>query len=207
MSLKPALLRTSVFIALVIVLYGCPPETPDPPPPPPAPAASFTYSSTRNFPVQVNFVNNSASPFPGASVFFWDFGDGATSTIVNPVHIYTTAGTYMVKLVQQYSNGSRDTVLKALSLTPSGPSGVSTTPNSISATDFNFSFTPSFTVFFTNTSTNAVSYQWNFGNGNTSSSAAATVNNVYTGTGPYSVILKAINNAGAADTCSAVINF
>ncbi|GEM_PF-2192132 len=33
--------------------------------------------------------------------YFWDFGDGHTSTLQNPAHIYDSAGTYFVKLVVQ----------------------------------------------------------------------------------------------------------
>jgi gliding motility-associated-like protein len=34
----------------------------------------------------------------GATSWFWDFGDGATSTQPNPVHAYSKAGSYIVKL-------------------------------------------------------------------------------------------------------------
>lgn len=33
--------------------------------------------------------------------YFWDFGDGMTSTLQNPAHTYDSAGTYLVKLVVQ----------------------------------------------------------------------------------------------------------
>jgi PKD repeat protein len=31
--------------------------------------------------------------------FSWNFGDGTTSTAINPTHLYNTPGTYTVKLV------------------------------------------------------------------------------------------------------------
>lgn len=34
-------------------------------------------------------------------LYFWDFGDGNSSTVQNPVHTYSTAGNYIVKLVVQ----------------------------------------------------------------------------------------------------------
>jgi uncharacterized protein (TIGR02145 family) len=34
----------------------------------------------------------------GFTDWFWDFGDGSTSTLQNPTHLYTNTGTYTVKL-------------------------------------------------------------------------------------------------------------
>jgi gliding motility-associated-like protein len=47
-------------------------------------------------PSQPVFTYNLSS---NASAFIWDFGDGTTSTDLNPVHHYTQAGTYDVTLV------------------------------------------------------------------------------------------------------------
>lgn len=54
------------------------------------------------------FTNNSAN----GNTFFWDFGDGNTSTDVNPSHLYGSPGTYNVTLVVTDSNQcfSPDTV-------------------------------------------------------------------------------------------------
>jgi gliding motility-associated-like protein len=46
------------------------------------------------------FDNNSAN----GNTFFWDFGDGDTSTVVNPQHMYPGPGTYTVTLVVSDSN-------------------------------------------------------------------------------------------------------
>jgi len=46
------------------------------------------------------FSNNSAN----GNTFFWDFGDGNTSTDVNPSHLYGGPGTYTVTLVVTDSN-------------------------------------------------------------------------------------------------------
>lgn len=42
-----------------------------------------------------------------ASKYKWDFGDGTSTTEANPTHIYTTAGTYTVKLMAMSSNESK----------------------------------------------------------------------------------------------------
>jgi gliding motility-associated-like protein len=46
-------------------------------------------------PLSVTFVNTSTN---GVS-YFWEFGDGASSTSVQPAHTYTNSGTYQVRLV------------------------------------------------------------------------------------------------------------
>jgi len=53
--------------------------------------AGFTHSSQN---LTVNFQNTSAA----ASGSFWNFGDGTTSTSVNPQHTFPSAGTYNVTL-------------------------------------------------------------------------------------------------------------
>ncbi|MCR9172398.1 MAG: PKD domain-containing protein [bacterium] len=60
------------------------------------------------------FSNNSAN----GNTFYWDFGDGNTSTDVNPSHLYSNPGTYNVTLVVTDSNQcySPDTVELVLNI-------------------------------------------------------------------------------------------
>jgi gliding motility-associated-like protein len=55
-----------------------------------------------------------------------------------------------------------------------------------------------------NTSSNAVSYSWNFGNGATST--ATSPSNVYTGMGDYTIILTATNASGCIDTARVLVH-
>ena len=58
------------------------------------PLASFTNSTvSTNIPVTVQFTDTSIIP---PNNWLWNFGDGSTSTLQNPSHTYTTAGTYTV---------------------------------------------------------------------------------------------------------------
>ncbi|MEY3236698.1 MAG: hypothetical protein RI883_799, partial [Bacteroidota bacterium] len=52
-------------------------------------------------PDPVIFNNNSAN----GNAFFWDFGDGSTSTLINPSHLYPGAGIYTVTLTVIDTNG------------------------------------------------------------------------------------------------------
>ena len=52
-------------------------------------------TATGCVPLDVQFTNNSVN----ATQFFWDFGDGGTSTITNPSHVFTDTGTYLIMLI------------------------------------------------------------------------------------------------------------
>ncbi|WP_295653604.1 PKD domain-containing protein [uncultured Mucilaginibacter sp.] len=64
----------------------------------PNPVASFTaiptIPGTVYFPNGVAFANTSSN----ADTYLWNFGDGTTSTLENPIHYYTTKGDYTITL-------------------------------------------------------------------------------------------------------------
>jgi PKD repeat protein len=64
----------------------------------------FNYTlSNPNAPSIATFTNNSS---PGATAYSWSFGSGeGTSTLENPTHTYSTAGTYSVTLTVTYPTG------------------------------------------------------------------------------------------------------
>lgn len=83
-------------------------------------------------PATVSFTNNSIN---GTS-YLWDFGDGATSTVVNPAHTYDTAGIYTVTLIVDGTAacGNQDTLtmVNFISVTDGGgPISASCTPSTI----------------------------------------------------------------------------
>lgn len=63
-----------------------------------SPTGSFTYTAVG---LSVTFTNTST----GGASYLWDFGDGATSTLPNPTHVYSSAGEYDVKLTVTNSCG------------------------------------------------------------------------------------------------------
>ncbi len=165
--------------------------------------ASFTYSSKRSLPLNVEFVNQSTSTVPGTSTYNWDFGDGSFSTTTNPTHSYTALGNYLVRLVQTDGGGTQDTVIVALNLSDtSGPSGQA---YRVSSAAFSYRITNPFKTTFTNTSDNATSYLWNFGDGTTSTSADAVVTKEFATPGTYRVSLTATGNS--TDSSHTVISF
>ncbi|MBK9107748.1 MAG: PKD domain-containing protein [Saprospiraceae bacterium] len=60
----------------------------------PAPMVKFSHQRSVCQFSELNFLNLSDS----SASYFWDFGDGNTSTFPNPKHIYDSAGTYIIKL-------------------------------------------------------------------------------------------------------------
>lgn len=74
-----------------------------------APAAGFTFIKN-NF--TVAFVNNTTN---GTS-YFWDFGDGVTSTEQNPVHQYLQQDVYEVTLIAGNDCGGADTVTSTVDM-------------------------------------------------------------------------------------------
>jgi len=61
------------------------------------PTANFSYSDSIfcNVPADVLFLNNSYY----STSYYWDFGDGTTSSSTNPTHTYTSYGTFSVQLI------------------------------------------------------------------------------------------------------------
>jgi gliding motility-associated-like protein len=74
------------------------------------PAFTYTAPPTCAPPSVVQFTN--ISTVTGTASYLWDFGDGTTSTAVNPQHTYTTAGTYTVRLTASNNAGCANTLVK-----------------------------------------------------------------------------------------------
>jgi len=76
------------------------------------PSADFSFAATGNIaPVSISFTNKSMN----ATSYIWDFGDGSSSTLVNPVHIYITKGLYAVKLTAN-GNGGTNSISKNIQI-------------------------------------------------------------------------------------------
>ncbi|HGG58808.1 MAG TPA: PKD domain-containing protein, partial [Gammaproteobacteria bacterium] len=78
-------------------------------------------------PLTVQFTGSGSSDPDGDTLaYFWQFGDGATSTAANPTHVYTSEGTYQATLTvndQQGQGNSTDssTPIQIVVGTPVGP--------------------------------------------------------------------------------------
>jgi PKD repeat protein len=129
----------------------------------------------------------------------WDFGDGQTSTEQNPVYTYTEEGIYQVALTV-----SNDSCSSSFSLF------LFTDPEVWYQDECNALFLPLITsetdeVFFLNLSSfDAIGFEWDFGDGNTSTESNPV--HVYDEEGIYTVSLTITTANGCTSTFEITLN-
>ena len=144
--------------------------------------SNFSFSTTA---LQVSFSDSSQN----AQSLLWDFGDGTTSTAPNPNHIYSAPGYYLV------------------CLTATGICNSSVYCDSIGVcldtakADFNWNANGNL-VSFTDASTNAKSYYWDFGDGGFSTQVNPT--HFYLANGTYNVCLAVTNDCFTDTICQTI---
>lgn len=155
--------------------------------PPTVPVAAFTASPlSGTAPLTVQFVDQSTG---SPTAWYWDFSTGPTSTVQNPSHTFTTAGSYSVGLVVSNVNGT-STLTKINYIT------VTTAPAPVAAfTGSPLSGTAPLTVQFIDQSTGSpTAWYWDFSNGTTSTSQNPST--VFNTPGSYSIGLVVANANG-----------
>jgi PKD repeat protein len=124
--------------------------------------------------------------------WLWDFGDGTTSSLQNPSHNYLNGGVYDVTLTTSKGGQCLN------SQTFLGAIEVYSKPDIQLTADTTYGCSVPFAVEFTDQTINAISWDWDFGNGITSTLANPfTLYNMY---GSYDVSLKVTNNKGCIKT-------
>jgi gliding motility-associated-like protein len=154
----------------------------------PVPDAAFLATPvTQQFPdATVTLTNNSSA---GAWTYLWTFGDGGSSTLQSPgSHTYGTWGEYMITLMVSGTLCS-DTARRTITITPPLPTASFLGQGEGCAP---------LTVAFTNTSLQAIGYQWFFGDGG--SSTADNPVYIYNTPGTYTVTLVATGVGGGQQT-------
>ena len=168
--------RYFLYTLLALFLASCAKE----------PIASFTASSTSaGVGELISFTNNSTE----ATSFQWEFGDGATSTEENPTHAYSLDGSFNVELTAINEKGSSSASTTVVIAYPDPVADFSMDKTTAEMDEI---------VTFTNSSQNAATYSWSFGDGETSTEENTT--HAYAEDGTYTIQLTATGPGGATNS-------
>jgi PKD repeat protein len=132
-----------------------------------------------------------------AIYWLWDFGDGNTSTLQNPLHTYTEIGTYTVVLTAEDENGCSNTDEVEITVYPQPEANfISTAPscsnNEVEFTDISIS--PNGLI---------VEWLWDFGDGNSSTQQNPVYS--YEFAGSYEVTLLVTDIEGCSNETTQLI--
>lgn len=124
---------------------------------------SYTYASNQN---SINLHDLSSG---NPTSWLWNFGDGTTSTLQNPLHVYNSNGVFPVCLTTTNSNNCTSTYCDSIYIFPSSNqtciSNFTYNPVTISGqTSWHFNNISTTTI-----PGHSIIYIWNFGDGTTSS--------------------------------------
>jgi gliding motility-associated-like protein len=150
--------------------------------------ASFTTPNRGCVPYTPVFKNTSQ----GGTDWIWEFSTGFVSTDFEPTYTFNTVGTYTVRLIaiDTATCNKRDTsAYFTITVLPIPTANFSWTPNPPQVNAL---------TRFTNLSSGATRYLWNFGDGESSTAFAPT--HQYNATGTYRATLYAYNAADCVDS-------
>jgi len=155
-----------------------------------SPTASFVFDiNAACIPLTVQLTNTSAN----ATSYYWDFGNGNTSTLESPSNVYLNAGVYNIQLIATNAGGVSDTLILVDAVSAIDPPVAGYYAQSTS------SCLAGNAIVFNNTTQQSVYWLWDFGDGNTSTSEHPV--HSYSNSGIYSVTLI----AGNSDSCESLI--
>ncbi len=159
------------------------------------PTANFTSDIQSGCsPIVVNFRDLSVG---NPTSWFWNFGNGATSTRQNPATTYFQTGAYDITLTATNANGSNTVVKRSFIVVFDQPIANFRVNKVSGCSPVNVQF---FDSTITPPNTRIISWRWDFGDG----AGSSTVQNpqyTYRNPGSYTVTLSITNDKG----CSQVI--
>lgn len=154
------------------------------------PIARFNYTPNCDNRLLFNFRDSSI----GATSWFWEFGDGTTSTLQNPPHVYSAYGAYTVKLTVTNDTCSHF-ISKPIKLVNENPDFVADRTSACRIAQIGIRSIVS-------DPGNIVSYFWDTGDGGGGSSGNSTIGPTYVNAGLYTVTLVTIDINGCKDTAT-----
>lgn len=160
------------------------------------PTIAFTANDTVpcQIPSTISFSDNT----PGSVSWLWNFGDGGTSALQNPLHTYTSAGNFDVSLIVTVANGCKDTLIKTSYIKLQKPDAVFSGDTTKGCAPLTVQFSDSST-----SGSTITSWLWAFGDGN--SSTVQNPSYTYNDTGKFTVKLIITNDKGCTDSASVIV--
>ena len=135
------------------------------------------------------------------SSYAWNFGDGLTSALQNPVHTYSTTGLYFPRLVVITQNGCRDTAVAQAPIRIVGSPQANIALSANGCAPLTVTFNGQLII----PDTSAITWNWSFGNGNISTLQNPPAQ-LYTNAGTYNIQLIATNSSGCKDTVNKTVD-
>lgn len=158
----------------------------------PGPVADFVVAPASGFaPLNVSFIDLSYSGSPIVG-YNWTFGEGNTSTVKNPVFEYTTPGTYPVTLKITDKIGNNASSAGSVLVKASTPVDQPLVANFTAIKPTGDA--PLNVQFIDLSSGNAVAWNWDFGDGKSSSEKSPL--HTFMRTGTFTVQLDVYNEQG-----------
>ena len=141
----------------------------------------------------VTFNNYSSVSNGTITASKWAFGDGGTSLVANPTHVYAVGGSYNVQLTVTDNNTCKDSLVKVTAI------------YNLPVASFNAAAVcQGNNTVFNNTSTVVGStlsnYAWDFTNDGTTDNINQSPSNIYPTSGTYSVTLQVTSAQGCINT-------
>jgi len=163
------------------------------------PIANFTWEADPEIDGTINFYSSASDPDGAIVSYFWNFGDGNTSSNPTPSHTYSHSGDYTVTLIVTDDNGGYTTVELTVTVPNILPvAGFSYTPRNITTArsvvfdgGIPYSYDKDGSI---------VNWTWDFDGNGIIDAYGPTVSHLYPTPGNYTVILNVTDNDGGWDT-------
>ncbi len=162
------------------------------------PIVNFTWEVDPEVDGTINFYSSATDPDGTIVSYFWNFGDGNTSSSPNPSHTYGRSGTYTVTLIVTDDNGGQSSYELTVTVPNIPPvAGFSYSPRNIT-TARTVTFDGG-TPYSYDKDGYIVNWSWDFDGNGIIDAYGSIVTHLYSSPGNYTVILNVTDNDGGWD--------
>ena len=161
------------------------------------PTADFSYSSTcNNDQVIFSFTDQSSANTGSINSYYYDFGGQGNQSSPNPTQLFLGTGNFTITEVVSTDQGCSDTIIQVINIPPKPVAGfIYDSNNGLNiGAEFNF----------IDTSLYAVDWNWDLGNGETSTDQNPTT--TYFENGIYNVTQWVTSSTGCSDSITVAIS-